>query len=404
METLFDRKINFQGVGLKKVGQMKHIVRQLYFNGPMSNAELSRNLNLSTPKINSLLRDLIGQKLVMELGQGYSSGGRRPVIYGLIKDSFYVVGITVNIYFSIISVFNAHNQEITGPHTVPVSMQKDFNIFSRIHHCLQEIMEKVNIPAEKVIAAGIELPGLVDREKYINKTYFPEIENLHHKIGDIFGIPVFIDNDARMRTFAEQQFGLAKGKQNVLMVHMDWGVGLGLILNGQLYTGKSGFSGEFGHIPLSENGMLCQCGKLGCLETLASATAITLQAREGIEKGNSSLLPALVNNELEKIETNTVIQAACLGDQFSISLLSNVGFWLGKGIAHLIQIFNPELIIVGGKLAEASQFILAPIRQAIYTYSNQDISNDTEIMFSVLGVKAGTIGAAAFAVEKLSGS
>ena len=109
-----------------------------------------------------------------------------------------------------------------------------------------------------------------------------------------------------------------------------------------------------------------------------------------------------MEGDLQKITTSTVIEAARLGDQFSISLLSQAGFWLGKGMAQLMQVFNPELIIIGGMVAEAGQFMMAPIQQAIYTYANSDISNDTEILFSILGVRAGAIGAAAFALEKLA--
>ena len=110
----------------------------------------------------------------------------------------------------------------------------------------------------------------------------------------------------------------------------------------------------------------------------------------------------LVNNDLEKIEISTVTQAANSGDQFAISIFSNAGRWLGRGIAYLLQIFNPELIIIGGRVAEANQFILAPIQQAINTYSNREISNNTEIKFSELGAKAGTMGIAAYALEKIS--
>jgi predicted NBD/HSP70 family sugar kinase len=169
-----------------------------------------------------------------------------------------------------------------------------------------------------------------------------------------------------------------------------------------LYSGKSGYSGEFGHLPIVDNGILCACGKRGCIETMVSAVAISRMAKEGIQKGNLSLITDLVQNDLEKIDISIVIQAANQGDQFAISLFSEAGHWLGRGIAYLIQIFNPELIIIGGRVAEANQFIQAPIQQAINTFSNRDISNNTEIKFSELGSKAGTIGVAAYALEKLS--
>lgn len=403
MEKLFkNTSSQSQAVEIKKISHKKNILRTIYFNGSLSNSELSKLINLSTPKINSLLVELIEDGLVEELGRGDSSGGRRPNMYGLVEDGFYVVGITININRTIISIFNSNNQEVSGPHYFPIKMQPNLEIFTRVNEKLEQVVKESNIDRNKILVAGIELPGLIDQKLGINKTYFPHIHNLFEELKKIFGIPVYFDHNSKVRTFAEQHFGLAKDKMNVLMLQVDWGLGLGIIVDGKMYAGKSGFSGEFGHLPIAENGILCSCGKQGCLETIVSATAIVRLAKEGINNGNSSLIEKLVGGEIEKVEISTVIQAANSGDQFAISLFSNVGHWLGKGIAYLIQIFNPELIIIGGHVAEASQFIMAPIQQSINTYANRDISNDTEIKFSELGSKAGTIGAAAYALEKIS--
>ena len=403
MEKLFKYTGNqSQAVEIKKTGHKKHILRAIYFNGPLSNSELSKIIKLSTPKINSLLVELIEDGLVMELGRGDSSGGRRPNIYGLVEDGFYVVGITININRTIISIFNSNNREVVGPHYFPIKMQSKLAIFHRVNEKLEEVVKESNIDRKKILVAGIELPGITNQKLGINKTYFPEITNLHEELRKIFGIPVYFNHDSKVRTFAEQHFGLAKNKKNVLMLQADWGLGLGIIVNGKLYAGRSGFSGEFGHLPIADNGVLCSCGKQGCLETIVSATAIERKAKQGIENGNSSLIESLVKGNLDKIDISVVTQAANAGDQFAISLFSDVGSWLGRGIAYLIQIFNPELIIIGGRVAEASQFIMAPIQQAINTFSNRDISDDTEIKFSELGSKAGTIGAAAYALEKIS--
>ncbi|MEN8116255.1 MAG: ROK family transcriptional regulator [Bacteroidota bacterium] len=403
MNKLFKNSGNqSQAVEQKKIAHKKHILRAIYFNGPLSNSELAKQIKLSTPKINSLLVELIEDGFVKELGRGDSSGGRRPNIYGLVENGFYVVGITINVARTIISIFNSCNKEVSGPHYFPIKVQSDIRIFNQVNEKLEEVLQESNIPPEKILVAGIELPGLIDQKKGINKTYFPDVDNLFDELKKIFGIPVFFNHDSKVRAFAEQHFGLAKNKKNVLMLQVDWGLGLGIIINGKLYSGKSGFSGEFGHIPLVDNGVLCVCGKQGCLETIVSANAIARQAREGIQNGSSSLIKDLVNNNLEKIDISVVIQAANSGDQFAISLFSEVGKWLGRGMAYLIQIFNPELIIIGGQVAVANQFILAPIQQSIHTYSNRDISNDTEIQFSELGSKAGTMGAAAYALEQIS--
>ncbi len=403
MKQLFKNNGNqSHAVEYKKLAHKKHIIRAIYFNGPLSNSDLSKQIKLSTPKINSLLVELIDDGLVQELGRGDSSGGRRPNIYGLVKDGFYVVGITININRTTISIFNSNNEEISGPHYFPIKMQPDIKIFDQVYEKLGEVLRDSNISQNRVLVAGIGIPGLINLKEGINKTYFPDIPNLNEELKKIFGVPVFFDHNTKVRTFAEQQFGLAKNRKNVLMLQVDWGLGLGIIINKKLYVGKSGYSGELGHLPIVDNGVLCSCGKQGCLETVVSATAIVRIAKEGIQNGNSSLIKELVNSDLEKIEISTVIQAANSGDQFAISIFSDVGHWLGRGIAYLLQIFNPELIIIGGHVAEANQFILAPIQQAIHTFSNRDINNDTEIKFSELGSKTGTMGAAAYALEKIS--
>lgn len=403
MEKLFKNTVNqSQAVEQKKIAHKKHVLRSIYFNGPLSNSELAKQIKLSTPKINSLLLELIDEGLVNELGRGDSSGGRRPNIYGLVEDGFYVVGITLNITRTIISIFNSGNQQVSGPHYFPVKMEPNIDIFNHVNDKLEEVVRESNIDPDKILVAGIELPGLNNIKEGTNLTYFPGVKNLFDELRKIFGIPVYFNHDTKVRTFAEQHFGLAKNKKNVLLLQVDWGLGLGIIVNGKLYSGKSGYSGEFGHIPIVTNGPLCVCGKQGCLETMVSAKAIAKQAREAIQKGSSSLISELVQNDLEKIDISVVIQAANSGDQFAISLFSEAGKWLGQGIAFLIQIFNPELIILSGQVAVASQFILAPIQQAIHTFSNRDISNDTEIVFSELGAKAGTMGAAAYALDQIS--
>lgn len=403
MEKLFK---NTAGKSLvvesKNILNKKLILKFIYFNGPLSNSELAKLIHLSTPKINLLLGELIQDGFVKELGIGDSSGGRRPLIYGLVKNGFYVVGITININRTVISIFNSKGELVSGPHYYSIKMQSELSIFNKVNDALNEVIKTNDIPQDKLLVAGIELPGLIDLKEGVNKTYFPNTKNLFGELRKIFGIPVYFNHDAKIRAFAEQHFGLAKNLKNVLLLQADWGLGLGIIVNGKLYSGKSGFSGEFGHLPIVDKGLLCSCGKQGCLETMVSAVAITRMAKEGIQNGKLSLIKELVKNNLENIDISIVIQAANQGDQFAISIFSEAGHWLGRGMAYLIQIFNPELIIVGGRVAEARQFILAPIQQAIHTFCNPDISNDTEIKFSELGANAGTVGIAAYALEKLA--
>lgn len=404
MDSLFTRRTQRSGVEQKNIGNKKQIVRTVYFSGPVSSSELTRSLHLSTPKINSLLQELVRGSILRELGPGDSSGGRRPAIFGLVEESFYVIGITVNIHRTILSIFNAANHEVSGPHYLDIPMQRDFSLMLEIGDFLKQLIKEQAIDVTKIIGIGMELPGLANIEMGENKTYFPGLDQLQSRMEEVFGYPVFFDNDARIRAFAEQHFGLARDRKNALVVHADWGIGLGIILGGQLYTGKSGFSGEFGHIPMIENGSLCHCGKRGCLEAIASVSALERIARAGLYSGAASLLHNLLEGDIERVSGNLVMQAANSGDQFSISLFAEIGQWLGKGIVSLIQLFNPELIIIGGKMATASQFLAAPMHQSIALHANPDIAVDTEILFSNMGEKAGTIGAAAYAIDQLAQS
>jgi len=386
-------------VELKNNFQKREIIKNLFLYGAMTNTDLGKFVKLSTPKIISLLNELKTEGFVEELGQGNSSGGRRPNLYGNKEDAFYIIGISINIYKTSVSIFNAKNQKVSDDHILTLTISHGTSIIDPIVDFTENVIREKQIPREKILGVGIEMPGMVDSETGINKTYMVSDKPVADVFSKKFGMEVLIENDAKTRAFAELRFGLAHTKKNVLAVHLDWGIGLGIIVNGKLYKGRDGFAGEFGHLPMIDNGILCKCGKQGCLETIASGTAIARIANEGIKNGRSSFLENLNNTDQETIEFGEVIQSAIMGDQFSISILANVGHWLGKGLAYLIQIFNPELIILGGRMTEASQFILPPIQQAIQIFCNPELGNEIEIKVSELGSQAGIQGVAALFLE-----
>jgi N-acetylglucosamine repressor len=388
-------------VELKNNAQKRKIIKHLFLYGAMTNTDLGKYVKLSTPKIISLLNELKNEGLIEELGQGNSSGGRRPNLYGNKEDAFYIVGISINIYKTSVSIFNAKNQRITDDQILPLAISHETSIIDPIVEFTENIIQEKQLPREKILGIGIEMPGMVDSETGINKTYMVSDLPVAEVFSSKFGMEVLIENDAKTRAFAELRFGLAHRKKNVLAIHLDWGIGLGIIVNGKLYKGRDGFAGEFGHLPMVDNGILCKCGKQGCLETIASGTAIARMAKEGMKAGRSSFLSQLIDDDIEKIEIREVVQAAVMGDQYSISILANVGHWLGKGFAYLIQIFNPELIILGGRMSEANQFILPPIQQAIQIFCNPELSNNIEIKVSELGSQAGIQGVAALVLERI---
>ena len=191
------------------------------------------------------------------------------------------------------------------------------------------------------------MPGLIDSKKGVNLSYFynPE-EVLAVHLQKRFNLPVFLENDSNSLALAERWYGEVRDKENAIVLLLSWGIGMGLIINGELYVGASGFAGEFSHIPSVENGNLCWCNKQGCLETVASATALSNLVKEGVRSGLASSIFKSVNGNEDHIDPGIVIDAAHQGDQFAIKILSDVGYELGKGIATLIQVLNPEIIVL----------------------------------------------------------
>jgi predicted NBD/HSP70 family sugar kinase len=202
--------------------------------------------------------------------------------------------------------------------------------------------------------------------------------------------------------YGEFMSGAIKGEKNILFVNVSWGLGLGIITDGKLYYGKSGFSGEFGHLCVFENEVICHCGKKGCLETQASGSYIYRRFMEKVAEGNSTSLEKRINKG-EPIIQEDILEAALNEDMLAIELIEEVGNTLGKHIAGLINLFNPELVIIGGAVALTGDYLLLPIKSAVKKYSLNLVSKDTTIKLSKLGDKAGVIGACMLARSKMLG-
>ena len=211
-------------------------------------------------------------------------------------------------------------------------------------------------------------------------------------------MPVYIDNDSSLIALAEFYFGGAKNEKNAMVINIGWGIGLGMILNGELFRGHDGFAGEFSHIPLFLNGKLCWCGKVGCLETETSLLIMIESAKEGINSGRLSKLKSLPFNDLE-LAYEGIAKAVQEGDQFAAELFSKAGYNIGKGIAILIHLLNPKKIILSGRGSLAGQIWLAPIQQALNENCIPRLYQGTTIEISTLGVHAELIGAAALVME-----
>lgn len=387
----------------KKYLQKVRLVKLLHTEGAKSNADICRVLNISSPTSIILLNELLIEGLIEKKGKGKSIGGRKPELYSLHNNSFYVLCIEMDRFKTEMAILDNNNNNITGIKSFSLKLTKDKSAIKLLHEFAEQLISSSGIDTNKLVGIGLGMPGLVDSNAGRNYTYLVSSSGDSKTLQDIleekFNKPVYVQNDVKTNTLAECRFGLALNKKDALVLLMDWGIGLGIIMDGKLQSGMSGFAGEIGHIPFVKDGELCHCGKRGCLETVASGIALARMAKEGIKSGQTSILNTLSEEEIEQIEPQIVIDAANKGDQYAINILSQVGENLGKAVATLIQLFNPELIILGGKIAEAKQYITIPMRHAINTYCMTRIREHTKIVLSTLGHSAGILGSASIVIE-----
>lgn len=387
----------------KKHLQKLRIIRHLYLNSANTNAEICNTFNFSLPTSMQLLNQLIKSNIVDKKGRGESVGGRKPDLYGLRKGFFFVLSIHIERFKIKLAIVDNTNS-IIAEENIPSKISPDINIVDFLFDYANNLIASSEIDTSKLLGIGISMPGLVSSKEGKNFTYFltgQESESLQVALKKRFNKPVYILNDAKSACLAEFRFGQAKNKSDVLVISMDWGLGLGIIMGGKMHTGTSGFAGEFGHIPLIDNGKLCHCGKRGCLETVASGIALVDRAKDGLMNGQTSILRTMTNDDPDRLEPELVIEAANRGDQFAINVLSEIGINLGKGIAILIQIFNPELIILEGKIAEAKKFITTPIQQSINTYCMIQLKERTKISLSGLGPNSSLLGSTVAVVNNV---
>ena len=404
MSTLLDRDkttSKLSRVEFKKHLQKRKIVRILYLKGTLTIQDINFRMKLSAPTTQGLLDELLAEGLVEIKGTGHSKGGRRPNLYGLKRNAFYILSIDIGRQSTRVSVFNNSNESITGVKFIPLLLENDIRIIDSIHNFASEIIRDSGIDTDKLVGIGIEMPGLVDKVKGVNYTYLNFEKPLDEIFRERFDRPVYILNDAQAKASAEFRFGLAIGKKNVLALHLGSGLGLGMILDGKTFYGSQGFSGEFSHIQMNEKGHLCNCGKRGCLETIASGIALTRNVISGLKKGEASSIPDRVNRDYDRITHKVILDAALAGDQFAINHLAEIGRELGKGVAILVQILNPELIILGGRLAEAGRYITLPMEQSLFQYAMPELRKNSKIVISKLGDKANLLGGVINVMENI---
>jgi glucokinase-like ROK family protein len=383
-----------------KSAQLKNmIVKQLYFDKALSCAELSELFEKSIPSITKAVNELMSEGFVVEQGYAPSSGGRRPLLYSIKPDAMYILAVAMDQLSTRIQLLDLFNRPVADSLTLELKLLNNNEALDILIKNINNYIANTDVPKEKIAGIGMGMPGFVNVVQGINYTYLNTGgKSLTQHLREQTGLPVYIDNDSSLIALAEQKFGIAKAQQNVMVINLGWGIGLGMIVNGEIFRGHNGFAGELSHIPLSDDDALCACGKRGCLETVASMLVVVEQAIEGIKNGRVTSLKN-TDSSPSKALGDDILEAAGKGDQFAIDLLSDAAYKIGKALAILIHIMNPQTIVLSGRGARAGKILLAPIQQALHKYCIPRLAESTQLLISNLGFDAELIGAAVLMME-----
>ena len=381
----------------------RQILRLCIEHDECSISYFSKTLGISVPTITKLIGELIDDGYLLDEGKIGTSGGRRPSIYGLDPNAGFFVGIDVARHHFHIAITDFKGNILKYIEDIEFVLESSGASFRQMCRMVKDAVVAQGIPWIKVLAAGVSLSGRVNPEQGYSLTYFVS-DDLPLK--DLFqrelNVPVSIENDSRALTYGEYMHLGKDADKNMIAFNLSWGLGMGMILDGRLYYGKSGYSGEIGHFPLLDNDIMCRCGKVGCLETGASGSALHRFIVERLKAGRRSSLSKSYK-ERGEIDLSEILDAVENGDVLAIECIGEVGAMLGRGIAGVINIFNPGLVIVGGRLIVGKEHLLLPVRTAVNRLSMPRVTSDTKIRLSTLGRKAIVLGDCLLARKKLLG-
>lgn len=385
---------------------MKNIISYYVNNSTSTIPDLAKDLGLSVPTVTKVVNEMCDGGLLTDHGKIEGHGGRRPVLYGFNPQSGYFLGVDIKRTYINLGMINFMGEFVALDMGHPLTMS-DFSSYQAIDEIceiIKEFIGDLSIPKDKIYYGCIALSGRVNPDTGFSFSTLPSSERpLNDLFTEKLGMPVCIDNDTRAMTYGDCLSGkIVKGEKNILFINLSLGLGMGMVMNGEIIKGRSGYSGEVGHFPAFDNEIMFHCGKKGCLETEVSGSALKRRVVQSLLDGKKSLLSDKLNQSgPDSITLTDIISAIEEEDMLCIEVLENIAGELGKWLAGLINIFNPELVIIGGTLAETGDYLIRPIKQAVQKYTLKLVSQDSKIVISKLGEKAGVLGAALTARNKI---
>ena len=387
-----------------RVLNLSSVLRLIHTQSPASRAQLAVITGLNKSTVSSLVDELIARNLIHEAGSNSNGAGRPATMLEINPQAGSIIGVELGVDFVSVAVTDFlgnitwRRREDANPNE---DQQKMIDQTLRI---VKEAMSAGKKKSTRFLGLGLATPGTVDLKEGV-LIFAPNLHWRNVPFGRIFSeqtkLKVFVENDANAAATAEHLFGTARQCQDFLFVFAGVGIGGGLFLNGKLYRGKNGYAGEIGHSPImaEPSQTVCHCGNRGCWETYANQYSIIQRVQARLEVKRTSIIPKLMADHNSPLTIPLIKQAADAGDREAIDSFAEAGRAMGQGFAGLINIFNPEKIILGGPLSIAGEYLLPAIKETMTRHSLPEIDQQAEVLLSPFGPDASLIGAIAIVAD-----
>ena len=316
-----------------------------------------------------------------------------------------ILGIDLGGSKILTAVVDSQGKMLSRDHSVTPAQEGHEAVINSILKSAYHALGQANIAISALTAVGIGVAGISNPETGILFTSpnLPGWRNipLRDIMQEKLGKRAFVINDANSAALGELYFGAARGARNFIYITISTGIGGGIVIDGKIYGGAIGTAGEVGHMTIDDDGPVCNCGNRGCWETLASGTALARGARQRIKEGIRTSILENADGELERVTAQIIHKAAERGDSLAKELIARTGYYIGIGLANLINIFNPELIVIGGGLSNIGDMLLDPAFEVAGERAYKEAFRAVRFAYAELGRNSGVIGAAAFALQEM---
>ncbi|MCQ1996369.1 ROK family transcriptional regulator [Arthrobacter sp. zg-Y1171] len=365
----------------------QRIIQALLASGPLTQAELSRQTGLSRATVSNIVGDMSDRQLVIT--EPTTSSGRRALSVRLNESGAVAAGIDIgrrHVRVILASLGHRIMQEESIQLPLGHSAAEGMDAAAAL---LARLLRRQGVDRSAVLGAGVGIPGPIDRRTgtVVQGAILPEWVgiNMREDLADRLGVPVYIDNDANLGALAEVTWGPHGCSENLIFIKVASGIGAGLVINGSLYYGNVGITGEIGHATIFDQGLICRCGNRGCLETIAS-TSIMIELLSRASNGT--------------VTTADILSRAAGKDPATLRVIDDAGVAVGRAAANLANTLNPELIIIGGSLTDLGDTFLDPIRRGLLRHAVPLVGETSTVLMSSLGDRAEALGAAALVLQE----